>query len=96
MPQRFLDIKDFQNTPLDPLSGTETTPHRWLAQHAQALAAALAAGRPLLIRGDPGVGKTQLGRAAAQVLQRAYVYQEHLESKLIDTPNCWLSPFLGP
>jgi MoxR-like ATPase len=75
MPQRLLAIQDFETIPLDPLSGTETTPHRWLAQHAQALAAALAAGRPLLIRGDPGVGKTQLGRAAAQVLERAYVYQ---------------------
>ena len=75
MPQRLLALKDLQTTHLDPLSGTEPTPHRWLAKHAQALAAALAAGRPLLIRGDPGVGKTQLGRAAAQVLERAYVYQ---------------------
>ena len=34
---------------------------------------ALAAGRPLLVRGDPGVGKSQLARAAAQQLGRAFI-----------------------
>lgn len=38
-----------------------------------ALKAALAAGRPLLIRGDPGVGKTQLAAAAAKALQRPLI-----------------------
>ena len=33
-----------------------------------ALNAALASGRPLLVRGEPGVGKTQLALAAAEVL----------------------------
>lgn len=38
-----------------------------------AINAALATGRPLLVRGEPGVGKSQLARAAAEALNRAFV-----------------------
>ena len=38
-----------------------------------AVNAALAAGRPLLVRGEPGIGKSQLARGAAQCLERAYI-----------------------
>jgi MoxR-like ATPase len=38
-----------------------------------AIKAALAAQRPLLVRGEPGTGKSQLARAAAVVLHRAFV-----------------------
>jgi len=38
-----------------------------------AVNAALAAKRPLLIRGEPGTGKSQLAAAVASVLKRAYV-----------------------
>lgn len=41
----------------------------------QGVNAALAAKRPLLIRGEPGIGKSQLARAAAKELGRAYVHQ---------------------
>lgn len=40
---------------------------------ALAINAALATGRPLLVRGDPGVGKTQLARAAAALLGRRFI-----------------------
>lgn len=40
---------------------------------AFAIRAALAARRPLLVRGEPGVGKSQLARAAAQVLDRLFL-----------------------
>ncbi|PCJ21832.1 MAG: AAA family ATPase [Gammaproteobacteria bacterium] len=38
-----------------------------------AIKAALAAERPLLIRGEPGTGKSQLARAAAQCLGRLFI-----------------------
>lgn len=38
-----------------------------------AINAALASERPLLVRGDPGTGKSQLARAAAQVMGRIFI-----------------------
>ncbi len=38
-----------------------------------AVNAALASGRPLLLRGEPGVGKSQLAHAAAKVLKRPFL-----------------------
>lgn len=43
------------------------------APEIHAVNAAIAAGRPLLVRGEPGIGKSQLARAAARALGRAYV-----------------------
>jgi MoxR-like ATPase len=40
-----------------------------------AINAALATGRALLVRGEPGTGKSQLARAAAVVLERGFVHQ---------------------
>jgi MoxR-like ATPase len=40
---------------------------------ADAILAALAANRPLLVLGEPGCGKSQLARAAAEHLKRAFV-----------------------
>lgn len=39
----------------------------------QAVNAAIATGRPLLVRGEPGTGKTQLARAVARSLERIFV-----------------------
>ncbi len=41
---------------------------------AYALAAAEAANRPLLVRGEPGTGKSQLARAAAVARQRLFLF----------------------
>jgi MoxR-like ATPase len=47
--------------------------HRFDSRSSNALNAALAAQRPLLVRGNPGTGKSQLARAAAQHLGRLFV-----------------------
>src|SRR5208283_6180214 len=47
--------------------------HLFDRDSAQAIRAALAARPPLLVRGEPGVGKTQLAAAAAKVLKRPLV-----------------------
>ena len=56
----------------------DTIRHRFADRELDAINAALLAGRPLLVRGEPGVGKSQLARAAAQGLGRVFV------SKVID------------
>ena len=48
-------------------------PHRLDEPSARAIVAAHAAGRPLLVRGEPGVGKSQLARAAAKLLERPFL-----------------------
>ena len=47
--------------------------HRFDKNSAWAVRAALAAQRPLLVRGEPGSGKSQLARAAAEILKRLFV-----------------------
>ena len=42
--------------------------HQWSQPEIDSLTLAYAAGRPLLVRGEPGTGKTQLARAAAAFL----------------------------
>ena len=49
---------------------TEKIAHVWEDSQWWAIRAARAANRPLLIRGEPGIGKTQLAYAAAKVLKR--------------------------
>ncbi len=47
--------------------------HLFEEEHVNAINTAIACRRPLLLTGEPGIGKTQLARAAAVVLQRAFV-----------------------
>ncbi|WP_427501419.1 AAA family ATPase [Methylomonas sp. MED-D] len=47
--------------------------HQFELRQIKAINAALSAQRPLLVRGEPGVGKSQLARAAAKVLGRMFV-----------------------
>ena len=47
--------------------------HEFDEKSIWAIRAALTAERPLLVRGEPGSGKSQLARAAARVLGRAFI-----------------------
>lgn len=57
-----------QPTPLDTATGVDEACHQWSAPEVKALVQAWASDRPLLVRGEAGVGKSQLARAAAQLL----------------------------
>ena len=52
---------------------SRTIQHRFEDRDRLAINAALASGRPLLVRGEPGVGKSQLAAAAAVGLRRRFV-----------------------
>jgi len=50
-----------------------TASHCLGKREALALIAALASERPILVRGEPGIGKSQLARAAADILERRFL-----------------------
>lgn len=57
-----------------PATGSwQSSVHLFNAQQVCAIISAVAANRPLLVRGEPGLGKSQLARAAAAVLKRYFV-----------------------
>lgn len=58
---------------LDTCGSWGKTEHVFDQESVNAIRMALAAERPLLVRGDPGTGKSQLARAAAQTLKRVFV-----------------------
>ncbi len=67
-----------------PVSGVEEITHYWDEKSLYAVIAAVAAGKPLLVRGEPGTGKSQLARAAAHILGRQFismVVQPYLEAQ---------------
>ncbi len=59
---------------LPPAGGMEASEHVLDPRSRYALNAALATRRPLLVRGEPGNGKSQLARAAAGALGRAFLH----------------------
>jgi MoxR-like ATPase len=59
--------------PLPRLGSWPDSVHIFDQDSAYALAAAEAARRPLLVRGEPGTGKSQLARAAAVARQRLFL-----------------------
>ncbi len=59
--------------PLPARGSWPATVHRFDDTSAWAVRAALAAQRPLLVRGEPGSGKSQLARAAAEALGRLFL-----------------------
>ncbi|MEI2783184.1 MAG: AAA family ATPase [Candidatus Competibacter sp.] len=70
---KFLDIADDAIVELAATGDMPEAVHQFEARQIRAVNAALAAHRPLLVRGEPGIGKSQLARAAAKGLGRAFV-----------------------
>jgi len=76
-PSRYINVADFQgkDRTLRALRGLPPVRHRFDEESLNAINAALAAERPLLVRGEPGTGKSQLARAAAEILGRAFIWR---------------------
>lgn len=76
-PPPYLDVDVYVGTEhsLPTQHGLPEVRHRFDAESLHAINAALAAERPLLVRGEPGTGKSQLARAAAFLLKRAFVWR---------------------
>jgi MoxR-like ATPase len=69
------DLESGSRIILEPIEGWEGSAHVFEPRDALAIRAAYASKRPLLVRGEPGTGKTQLARAVAQSLGWALVYK---------------------
>ena len=59
---------------LPPIYSWPASVHQFDDDSIWAVNAALGAGRPLLVRGEPGIGKSQLARAVADVLGVPFLY----------------------
>jgi MoxR-like ATPase len=70
---RLLDAHPGEAIQLDASSTVPEMVHVLDSREIAAVNAAIAAKRPLLVRGEPGIGKSQLARAAAKALDRAFV-----------------------
>jgi len=73
--ERFLNDPPSQPTLLAPERSWPRAAHLWSRDEMEALAVAGFSGRPLLIRGEPGTGKSQLARAAAAMLGWRFDYE---------------------
>lgn len=70
---KYLELQDGERLELPAQGVLPKTVHVFDQASVDAVNAALAARRPLLVRGEPGTGKSQLARAAAAGLGRAFV-----------------------
>ncbi|MBK8256824.1 MAG: MoxR family ATPase [Polyangiaceae bacterium] len=73
MPAALLNCKPNTTIPLPERGGVPASAHILDQESIDAVNAALATGRPLLVRGEPGTGKSQLARAAAEAMGRVLV-----------------------
>jgi MoxR-like ATPase len=70
---KFLEVAANAIVKLAPTGDMPEAVHQFEPRQIRAINAALAARRPLLVRGEPGIGKSQLARAAAKGLGRAFI-----------------------
>lgn len=73
MTQAFIEASRVGDVPLPMMGGMAKSVHVIDKRSILAINAALATQRPLLVRGEPGIGKSQLARAAAVLLGRTFL-----------------------
>ncbi len=73
MAQTFIDVSRVGDISLPMIGGMAKSVHVIDKKSILAINAALATQRPLLVRGEPGIGKSQLARAAAVLLGRTFL-----------------------
>jgi len=73
MANHFISISSVGTVTLPPMGGIAESVHVIDKESIDAINAALATRRPLLVRGEPGTGKSQLARAAAVLLKRNFL-----------------------
>lgn len=88
LPRQRMKSVDGDKVFLDRPKATPEQMHVFSQREIDAIDAALAARRPLLVRGEPGIGKSQLARAAAVDLGRAYV-QHVVDSRTESRDLLW-------
>ena len=86
--KRFLDARSDDQIVLRKWGALPETTHVFERATKIAINAALAAERPLLVRGEPGTGKSQLARAAAEGLGRALVART-VDARTESRDLCW-------
>ncbi len=74
---KFITVDKWKgkNRRLPKLGRLPSVQHHFDEKSLHAINTALASGRPLLVRGEPGTGKSQLARAAATLLGREYAWR---------------------
>lgn len=85
---KMIEIKKGQIVKIPQTGSWPETHHIFDERSIWALKSAIASGRPLLIRGAPGTGKSQLARAAAFVMKRAFI-SEVIHSKSEPADLMW-------
>src|SRR4051812_49021009 len=73
MQDHFISLSAAGAVALPAMGGMPSSVHVIDEESIDAINAALATARPLLVRGEPGTGKSQLARAAAVLLGRAFL-----------------------
>lgn len=69
----MLKVNPNETTTIPAMGSWPRTEHVFEEKSIWAVNAALTAQRPLLVRGEPGVGKSQLARAAAHKMDRVFI-----------------------
>jgi len=70
---RFLDVAPGRARTLKAMGTRKAVPHIFEQEDIDVVNSAIATRRPLLLRGEPGMGKSQLARAVAQMTNRAFI-----------------------